>query len=145
MLDHLAPLRVVSRGLDAGIPLKLNAHIKQKLLQKNISHGFWWKYVQKYFYWWECSAFYLTHLFPMYPFSTSWKHLKTLQFSDVFRGYRKSALGTNGLNEKVHRMAQLRFHTFTTNKIWMQMNSWCSSKNVRTTRSSTIIYLWYKK
>ena len=40
MLDHLAPLRVVSRGLDAGIPLKLNAHIKQKLVQKNISHGF---------------------------------------------------------------------------------------------------------
>ena len=33
----------------------------------------------------------------MYPFSTSWKHQKTLRFSDVFRGHRKSALGTNGL------------------------------------------------
>ena len=28
----------------------------------------------------------LTYLFPMHPFSTPWKHKKTLQFSDVFRG-----------------------------------------------------------
>ena len=27
----------------------------------------------------------LTHSFPMYPFSTPWKHQKTLWFSDVFR------------------------------------------------------------
>ena len=27
----------------------------------------------------------LTHLFPMLPFTTPWKHHKTLQFSDVFR------------------------------------------------------------
>ena len=41
----------------------------------------------------------LTHLFPMHPFSTAWKHQKTLRFSDVFRGQRKSALGTNGLRK----------------------------------------------
>ena len=28
----------------------------------------------------------LTYLFPMHPFSTSWKHKKTIRFSDVFRG-----------------------------------------------------------
>ena len=28
----------------------------------------------------------LTLLFPMHPFSAPWKHQKTLQFSDVFRG-----------------------------------------------------------
>ena len=39
----------------------------------------------------------LTHSFPMHPFSTLWKHQKVLRFSDVFRGYRKGALGTNGL------------------------------------------------
>ena len=33
----------------------------------------------------------------MDPFSTHWKYQKTLRFSDVFRGYRKGALGTNGL------------------------------------------------
>ena len=38
-----------------------------------------------------CTSFTLTHLFPMYPFSTSWKHQrtvrfqKTVRFSDVFR------------------------------------------------------------
>ena len=32
----------------------------------------------------------------MHPFSTPWKHQKTLVY--VFRGYRKAALGTNGLN-----------------------------------------------
>ena len=37
------------------------------------------------FYWDVC----LTHLFPMHLFSTAWKK--------VFRGYRKGALGTNGL------------------------------------------------
>ena len=40
----------------------------------------------------------LTRTFPMYPFSTHWKHQKTLPFSDVFMGWRKGALGTNGLN-----------------------------------------------
>ena len=39
----------------------------------------------------------LTHSFPMHPFSTSWKHHKSVRFS-VFRGQRKGALGTNGLN-----------------------------------------------
>ena len=33
----------------------------------------------------------------MHPFSTPWKHQKTLQFSDVFRRQRKGALGANGL------------------------------------------------
>ena len=41
----------------------------------------------------------LTHLFPMHPFSTPWKHQKTLRFSDVFWGLRKGALETNGLIE----------------------------------------------
>ena len=40
----------------------------------------------------------LTHSFPMHPFSTPWKHEKTVRFSDVFREQRKGALGTNGLN-----------------------------------------------
>ena len=39
----------------------------------------------------------LTHSLPMHPFSTPWKHQKTERFSDVFRGLRKGALGTNGL------------------------------------------------
>ena len=33
----------------------------------------------------------------MHPFSTPWKHEKTLRFSDVFRKWRKGALRTNGL------------------------------------------------
>ena len=33
----------------------------------------------------------------MHPFSSPWKHQKTVRFSDVFRGQRKGALGTNGL------------------------------------------------
>ena len=40
----------------------------------------------------------LTHSFPMHPLSTPWKHQKTLRFSNVCRGWRKGALGTNGLN-----------------------------------------------
>ena len=43
----------------------------------------------------------LTHLFTMYSFSNSWKHQKTLWFSDIFGGYRKSALGTNSLRNFV--------------------------------------------
>ena len=39
----------------------------------------------------------ITHSFPVHPFSTPWKHQNTLLFSDVFRGYRKGALRTNGL------------------------------------------------
>ena len=39
----------------------------------------------------------LSHSFPMLSFPTHWKHWKTVRFSDVFRGPRKGALGTNGL------------------------------------------------
>ena len=39
----------------------------------------------------------LTHSFLIHPFSTPWKHQKTLRFSDVFRGQRMAVLGTNGL------------------------------------------------
>ena len=39
----------------------------------------------------------LTHSFPMHPFSTPWKHQKTIRFSDVFWGLRKGTLGTNRL------------------------------------------------
>ena len=42
-------------------------------------------------------AYVLTHSLPMYPFSNPWKHQKTARFSDIFRGERKGALGTNGL------------------------------------------------
>ena len=34
--------------------------------------------------------------FQMYPFSTPWKHQKSLRFSDAFRRQRKSVLETNG-------------------------------------------------
>ena len=33
----------------------------------------------------------------MHTFPTSWKHQKTLRFSDIFREYRKGALGKNAL------------------------------------------------
>ena len=44
----------------------------------------------------------LTHFLSMHPFSTPWKHQKTIRFLNVlrvsvFRGYRKGALGTKGL------------------------------------------------
>ena len=45
----------------------------------------------------------LTRLFPMHPFSTPWKHQKTVRFSDIFRGWRKGALRTNGLIERYSR------------------------------------------
>ena len=37
----------------------------------------------------------------MHPFSNPWKHQKALWFSDVFRGKRKGAMETNGLNKMV--------------------------------------------
>ena len=49
---------------------------------------------------------------PMYPFSTPWKLEKTVRFSDVFRGKRKGALGTNTLikNEtKIYYMDTLQW------------------------------------
>ena len=33
----------------------------------------------------------------MQPFTTPWKYQKIFRFSNVFRGQRKDALGTNGL------------------------------------------------
>ena len=42
----------------------------------------------------------LIHLFPMHPFSSTSKNMKTLWYSDVFRGQRKGTLETDGLNTK---------------------------------------------
>ena len=39
------------------------------------------------------------HFCSQYPFLTPGKHQKTLRFSDVFKGYRKGALGTNGYSK----------------------------------------------
>ena len=50
---------------------------------------------------WNTVSNYLTHSFPMHSFSTPWKHQKTVRFSDVFRGWRKGALGTNGLMDEL--------------------------------------------
>ena len=38
----------------------------------------------------------LTRFFPMYSFSTLWKHQETVRFSVAFRGQENGALGTNG-------------------------------------------------
>ena len=36
----------------------------------------------------------------MHPFSCTWKHRKTLKFSDVFRGLEKGCIGSKWVNEK---------------------------------------------
>ena len=42
----------------------------------------------------------LTHSFPLHPFSTPWKHRKTLRFSDVFReGVEKGCIGNEWAKE----------------------------------------------
>ena len=51
----------------------------------------------------KAAEYYLTHSFLMHPFSTPWKHQKTVTFSDVFRWKRKGALGTNGLKQENSR------------------------------------------
>ena len=58
--------------------------------------GFWM--ITKYKLWWGWDKVNIlwTHLFPMPPFSTTWKHEKTISFS-VFRGQGKGALGTDEL------------------------------------------------
>ena len=47
----------------------------------------------------KVSPLILTHPFPMHPFSTPRKHEKTVRCSNVFKGQRKGALRTNGLNK----------------------------------------------
>ena len=41
----------------------------------------------------------LTHLFPMHPFSTHWKHQKTFRFSHVFWGRERVHWEKNGLTQ----------------------------------------------
>ena len=46
----------------------------------------------------------LTHYYsPLLLFYTRWKHQKTFRFSDVFRGYRKTTLGCNGLRKNQYQ------------------------------------------
>ena len=67
-------------------------------------------------------SYLLTHLFPMHPFSTPWKHQKTLSFSDLFRGREKvhwEQVGEGGecisvlFNTFVHfRLVDLSFNIY---------------------------------
>ena len=87
-------------------------------------------------------------MFPMHPFSNPWKYQKTLQFSDVFRGYRKGVLGANGLNPSCgpnkswarhHRSSKfwLEFEYF--NIINFTMNGHCFSSLVISYQNSAWI------
>ena len=70
---------------------------------------------------WKCLSF-LTHSSPMHPFSSPWKHRKTWRFS-AFRGYRKGALGTNGLKRS--------------NKMWTPSGAKMVKKNILTMKIIT--------
>ena len=58
----------------------------------------------------------------MHPSFIPWKHEKTVRFSDVFRGYRKGALGANGLIFKnitiFEELIGKNFHYFCAKNIW---------------------------
>ena len=58
------------------------------------------------------SCFTLTHLFPMHPFSTPWKHQKTVRFSYVFRGNKKGCIGNKWFNVNPFRAnAPIHYNT----------------------------------
>ena len=40
----------------------------------------------------------LTHIEPMFPFGTPWKHQKTLRFSDILRRSQKGTKAQHRLN-----------------------------------------------
>ena len=56
----------------------------------------------------------------MHPFSTRWKQQKALWFSDVFRGWRKGALGMNWLNLFVHDVMNLLHYEYWTDKKFLR-------------------------
>ena len=60
-----------------------------------------------------------THYNPVLLCCTSWKHKKTLRFSNVFRGYRKATPGCNWLNSEEE------------NKIWLQWKSKSSHRSCK--------------
>ena len=64
---------------------------------------------------------FLTHLFPMHPFSTPWKHQKSIQFS-VFRGQRKGALGINVLISDKFDQNLVNQHLYKKKKLPFEKN-----------------------
>ena len=56
----------------------------------------------------KCILKVLTHSLPMHPFSTPWKHQKTLWFSDVFFlwgvGVEKGCIGNEWVNSKIVKL-----------------------------------------
>ena len=61
----------------------------------------------------------------MQPFSTPWKH--NVRFSDVFRGWRKGALGKNGLKiKKFQRNIGFNLGIFLAYPVASDPSSWKS-------------------
>ena len=63
----------------------------------------------------KCSVWYLTiltHSFPMHPFPIPWKNQKTVRLSNDFLGYKKGALGANGLNVRTVKYIYIYLCTY---------------------------------
>ena len=67
----------------------------------------------------------LTHYSPVLLFYNPWKHQKIFRFSDVFRGYRKTTPGCNGLRCLVGVKANM---TWTTKNNFLSL---FSQKNLK--------------
>ena len=88
----------------ASVPFCIFSNNSQKIqvsTQDSVSYSIWHRGFCENSYGFQlltvfAKSFILTDLFPSYSFSTPWKQ-KTVRFSDVFRGWRKGALGTNKL------------------------------------------------
>ena len=87
----------------------------------------------------------LTHLYPMHPFSAPWKHQKSLWFSDVFRRWRKGALGTSELI--INSSTNTILLNIIRSEIWRQsltLNaSWSQTHNIQQPLAmSLVIRIW---
>ena len=69
-------------------------HCNTKLRKDNLVWYTFQPFCINFFLYFTSFQYSLIHLFPVQPFSTPWTYQKSGRFSDVFRGYRKGALGT---------------------------------------------------
>ena len=74
----------------------------------------------------------------MHSFSTSWKDLKKLRFSNVFRGQKNGALGKNGLKrynvfkDKITYFAEIDCQFNIIEYLWFEFEEESISKTSRT-------------
>ena len=77
-------------------------------------------------------------MLPIHPFSTPWKHQKTVRFSDIFKGVQKGCIGNKWVNEfNDVKAPKEEYYNYTVDKHCITVLDWMEVSIIQSEKSSS--------